>query len=74
MASLTNGQESEQTPGDGEGQRSLSAAVHGVTKSRARLGKRTTTTSSRIIDKMKGWLVLASVWLAFTFPQVKTGG
>ena len=49
------------------------AAVHGVAKSRARLGKRTTTTSSRIIDKMKGCLYSLSVWSAFTFPQVKTG-
>ena len=48
------------------------AAVHGVAKSRARLGKRTTT-HSRIINKMKGCLYLLSVWSAFTFPQVKTG-
>ena len=30
-----NGRESEQAPGDGEGQGSLAAAVHGVTESNA---------------------------------------
>ena len=33
-----NGHESEQTPGDGDGQGSLVAAVHGVAKSQTRLG------------------------------------
>ena len=33
MASSLNGHESEQTPGDGEGQGSPNAAVHVVTKS-----------------------------------------
>ena len=33
-----NGHEFEQTPGDGEGQRSLHAAVHGVTKRWPQLG------------------------------------
>ena len=28
-----NGHESEQTPGDGEGQRSLACCIHGVIKS-----------------------------------------
>ena len=32
-----NGHEFEQAPGDGEGQRSLARAVHGVTKSWTRL-------------------------------------
>ena len=31
-----------QTPGDGDGQGDLSAAVHGFSKSRTRPGKRTT--------------------------------
>ena len=33
-----NGPELEQTPGDGEGQGSLAAAVHGVEKSWTRFG------------------------------------
>ena len=33
-----NGLELGQTPGDGEGQGSLAAAVHGVTKNWTRLG------------------------------------
>ena len=32
-----NGHEFDEAPGDGEGQGSLCAAVHGVTKSRTRL-------------------------------------
>ena len=37
-----NGHEFEETPGDGEGQGSLCAAVHGITKSRTRLSNWTT--------------------------------
>ena len=39
-----DGHEFEQTLGDGEGQGSLHAAVHGVAKSRTRLSDGTTTT------------------------------
>ena len=39
-----NGHESEQTLGDGEGQGSLRAAVHGVGKSQTQLSGWTTTT------------------------------
>ena len=41
---LLNGHEFEQSPRDSEGQGSLGAVVHGVTKSRTRLSDRTTTT------------------------------
>ena len=37
MSSLTHGHEFEQVPGDGEGQETWSAAVHGVAESRTGL-------------------------------------
>ena len=40
-----NEHEFEQTPGDGEGQESLHAAVHGVPKSQKRLSDSATTTT-----------------------------
>ena len=40
-----NGHDSEQTPGDGEGQGSQCAAVRGATKGQTRLSERTTTLS-----------------------------
>ena len=38
-----HGHESEKTPGDGGGQRSIRAIVHGVAKSQTRLSDSTTT-------------------------------
>ena len=37
LDSITDGHEFEQAPGDGEGQGSLGAAVHGVTKSQTQM-------------------------------------
>ena len=44
-----NGHEFEQTPGDSEGQGSLAATVHGVTKSQTQLRDWTTTTSPQFV-------------------------
>ena len=44
-----NGHEFEQTPGDGEGQGSLVATVHGVTGSWTQLSNSTTTTMRQIL-------------------------
>ena len=44
-----NGHELEQTLGDGEGQGGLCAAVHGVAKSRTRLGACTTITCKQCL-------------------------
>ena len=49
------GHELRQTLGDGEGQRSLQAAVHGVAKVRTWLGDWTTTTQFRL---SWGWMLI----------------
>ena len=50
-----NGHEFEQTPGDSEGQGSLAATVHGVTKSRTQQSDWTTTTSPQFVFRLSHW-------------------
>ena len=47
-----NGHEFEQTPGDGEGQGCLACCSHGVTKRRALVSNRTSTTLLSVITDM----------------------
>ena len=51
-----NGHEFDQAPGDGEGQGSLDAAVHGVAKSWTQLSDRTTATTYTFYIQTRAWL------------------
>ena len=57
-----SGHELEQTPGDVEGRETCHTAVHGVKKSRTRLGERTTTTTSIRMKFCPGCF-----WVSFQF-------
>ena len=62
-----NGHELGQTPGDGEGQGGLACWVHGVSKSRTRLGNWTTTFSKKGMSLAYGLINFCSLDGIFLF-------